>query len=257
MTKKDWYYEWRNLKIMLEPMVNKADELQREYNSTHDRFTSLVAQGRHPNVERFREKLWDLEGQALKNYESSRTLLRGRGQVVMDKLREADPQNFQPDGWLMKHDHIKDTLNSFHPIDLIHAGPSAPVTTTSNTFLNVVDIDSPIICKQFSPTSDQLEGLEELQNNIIFYFAIILFCVTWIFVLLLVKLARFCISNKNINHFKLVYSSLNLPPVLRNAFLSYILLYLKLDATKPIGSGRYLITANLLIALWLFTYSCD
>jgi len=38
-------------------MVKKADSLQTEFNKAHDKFTSLQAQGRHPNVGRYREKL--------------------------------------------------------------------------------------------------------------------------------------------------------------------------------------------------------
>lgn len=37
--------------------VKKADSLLAEYNRLRDKFTSLQAQGRHPNVGRYREKL--------------------------------------------------------------------------------------------------------------------------------------------------------------------------------------------------------
>ena len=50
----------------------------------------------------------------------------------------------------------------------------------------------------------QMEGLEELHNNIIFYLAIILFSVSWILVSIVLQYSKSYISNKYINHGTLV-----------------------------------------------------
>lgn len=57
--------------------------------------------------------------------------MRGRGEVVMDTLRERD-RNFHPDEWLMKHDHVRDSIQDFHPIDLIHKSPKVNYGTSGN-----------------------------------------------------------------------------------------------------------------------------
>jgi hypothetical protein len=79
-------------------VVKKADSLLTEYNKYHGKFTSLRAQDKHPNVDYYRGKLLNIQDQALDNYQSTRTLMRDRGQVTMDKLRAFDGDNFQPDG---------------------------------------------------------------------------------------------------------------------------------------------------------------
>jgi len=84
----------------------------------------------------------------------------------------------------MKHDHVRDTLfNGFHPIDLIHAPKPAPTATayTNNVYtVTVTHNDSPLPVSLFTPDNfiPHMEGLQELQNNLIFYSTILLFCVT-------------------------------------------------------------------------------
>jgi heme/copper-type cytochrome/quinol oxidase subunit 2 len=50
----------------------------------------------------------------------------------------------------------------------------------------------------------QMEALEELHNNIMFYLAIIMFSVTWIFFSIILNYTKSRISNKYMNHGTLV-----------------------------------------------------
>jgi hypothetical protein len=50
----------------------------------------------------------------------------------------------------------------------------------------------------------QMEALEELHNNIMFYLAIIMFSVTWIFISIILNYNRSSISHKYMNHGKYV-----------------------------------------------------
>ena len=50
----------------MKPKVKKANILQSEYNKADVKFTSLIAQDRHPNEARYKEKLWDLQDKAVK-----------------------------------------------------------------------------------------------------------------------------------------------------------------------------------------------
>jgi amino acid transporter len=52
--------------------------------------------------------------------------------------------------------------------------------------------------------SPQMEGLEELHNNIMFYLAAILFSVSWIIISIILNYNKAKISNKYINHGTLV-----------------------------------------------------
>lgn len=84
----------------------------------------------------------------------------------------------------------------------------------------------------------QMEGLEELHNNIMFYLAIILFSVTWIMVSIMInfkhKTAK--ISNKYVNHGTLVELIWTITPALiliLIAFPSFKLLYLMDEVIDP------------------------
>ena len=77
----------------------------------------------------------------------------------------------------------------------------------------------------------QMEGLEELHNNIMFYLAIILFSVTWIIVSIVINYSHKVtkISNKYVNHGTLVELIWTITPALiliLIAFPSFKLLYL-------------------------------
>jgi cytochrome c oxidase subunit 2 len=50
----------------------------------------------------------------------------------------------------------------------------------------------------------QMEAIEELHNNIMFYLAIIMFAVTWIFLSIILNYTKSRISNKYMNHGTLV-----------------------------------------------------
>jgi len=50
----------------------------------------------------------------------------------------------------------------------------------------------------------QMEGLEELHNNIMFYLAIVLFAVSWIMLSIILNYKNAKISNKYVNHGTLV-----------------------------------------------------
>jgi heme/copper-type cytochrome/quinol oxidase subunit 2 len=52
--------------------------------------------------------------------------------------------------------------------------------------------------------SPQMEGLEELHNNIMFYLAAILFAVSWIIVSIIINFNKAKISNKYMNHGTLI-----------------------------------------------------
>ena len=82
----------------------------------------------------------------------------------------------------------------------------------------------------------QMEGLEELHNNIFFYLAIIMFSVSWIFVSIIINFARSYISNKYINHGTLVELIWTITPALiliLIAFPSFKLLYLMDEVIDP------------------------
>jgi Cytochrome C oxidase subunit II, transmembrane domain len=78
----------------------------------------------------------------------------------------------------MKHDYVRDTFfNGFHPINLIHEAPANYATKNANIItLN----DGPMHFSLFfqDNATPQMEGLEELYNNIFFYLAIIMFSIS-------------------------------------------------------------------------------
>ncbi len=104
------------------------------------------------------------------------------------------------------------------------------VTTTYN--------DTPIPWGLFfqDNATPQMEGLEELHNNIFFYLAIIMFSVSWIFASIIINFARSYISNKYINHGTLVELIWTITPALiliLIAFPSFKLLYLMDEVIDP------------------------
>lgn len=63
-------------------------------------------------------------------------LLIGRYKQVSDALRESDPYNFHPHGWLIKKYHLRNTcFKGFYPIDQIYAASASATTATANTCL--------------------------------------------------------------------------------------------------------------------------
>lgn len=82
----------------------------------------------------------------------------------------------------------------------------------------------------------QMEALEELHNNIMFYLAIIMFSVTWIFVSIILNYTKSRISNKYMNHGTLVELIWTITPALiliLIAFPSFKLLYLMDEVIDP------------------------
>jgi cytochrome c oxidase subunit 2 len=82
----------------------------------------------------------------------------------------------------------------------------------------------------------QMEGLEELHNNIMFYLAIILFAVTWIMLSIVLTYSKSKISNKYVNHGTLVELIWTITPALiliLIAFPSFKLLYLMDEVIDP------------------------
>ena len=82
----------------------------------------------------------------------------------------------------------------------------------------------------------QMEALEELHNNIMFYLAIIMFAVTWILLSIMLNYTRSRISNKYMNHGTLVELIWTITPALiliLIAFPSFKLLYLMDEVIDP------------------------
>jgi len=84
----------------------------------------------------------------------------------------------------------------------------------------------------------QMEGLEELHNNIMYYLAIILFAVTWVMISTIVNFIakKNKISNKYVNHGTLVELIWTITPALiliLIAFPSFKLLYLMDEVIDP------------------------
>lgn len=82
----------------------------------------------------------------------------------------------------------------------------------------------------------QMEGLEELHNNIFFFLAIIVFSVSWIIVSIISNFSRTYMSNKYINHGTLIELIWTIWPALiliMIAFPSFKLLYLMDDVIDP------------------------
>ena len=113
----------------------------------------------------------------------------------------------------------------------------------STIFLNksyLINFDAPEAWGLFfqDNATPQMEGLEELHNNIMFYLFIILFAVSWIMVSIIInyKNDKNKISNKYINHGTLVELIWTITPALilvLIAFPSFKLLYLMDEVIDP------------------------
>ena len=106
------------------------------------------------------------------------------------------------------------------------------------TRINIVNNDTPEPWGLFfqDNATPQMEGLEELHNNIMFYLAIILFSVSWIMVSIILNFKGKRISNKYINHGTLVELIWTITPALiliLIAFPSFKLLYLMDEVIDP------------------------
>lgn len=98
------------------------------------------------------------------------------------------------------------------------------------------DAPEPWGCYFQDNATPQMEGLEELHNNIMFYLAIILFAVSWIMVSIIINFCATKISNKYINHGTLVELIWTISPALiliLIAFPSFKLLYLIDEVIDP------------------------
>ena len=82
----------------------------------------------------------------------------------------------------------------------------------------------------------QMEGLEELHNNIMYYLAIILFAVSWMMLSIIINYRKAKLSNKYVNHGTLVELIWTITPALilvLIAFPSFKLLYLMDEVIDP------------------------
>jgi cytochrome c oxidase subunit 2 len=104
----------------------------------------------------------------------------------------------------------------------------------------IIKLDAPTPWGLFFQDSatPQMEGLEELHNNIMFYLAIILFTVTWIMFIIVRNFAYYNspISHKYMNHGTLIELIWTITPALiliLIAFPSFKLLYLMDEVVDP------------------------
>jgi cytochrome c oxidase subunit 2 len=76
------------------------------------------------------------------------------------------------------------------------------------SYLGFIKLDTPTPWGLFfqDSASPQMEGIEELHNNIMFYLAIILFAVTWMIVIIIKNYisTKTLISHKYMNHGTLI-----------------------------------------------------
>ena len=82
----------------------------------------------------------------------------------------------------------------------------------------------------------QMEGLEELHNNIMYYLAIIMFAVSWMMLSIIINYRKAKLSNKYVNHGTLVELIWTITPALilvLIAFPSFKLLYLMDEVIDP------------------------
>jgi cytochrome c oxidase subunit 1 len=124
-----------------------------------------------------------------------------------------------------------------------HAFVSLPMQSSMGIFL-YQGLNSPIKCDAPQPwgtffqdnATPQMEGLEELHNNIMFYLAIILFAVSWMMISIVINFKNKKISNKYVNHGTLVELIWTISPALiliLIAFPSFKLLYLMDEVIDP------------------------
>jgi cytochrome c oxidase subunit 2 len=107
-----------------------------------------------------------------------------------------------------------------------------------NVILNTIKNDAPEPWGTFfqDNATPQMEGLEELHNNIMFYLAIVLFAVSWMMVSIIINFKNKKISNKYVNHGTLVELIWTISPALiliLIAFPSFKLLYLMDEVIDP------------------------
>ena len=105
-------------------------------------------------------------------------------------------------------------------------------------FSNIIKNDAPEPWGTFfqDNATPQIEGLEELHNNIMFYLAIILFAVSWMMVSIIINFKNKKISNKYVNHGTLVELIWTISPALiliLIALPSFKLLYLMDEIIDP------------------------
>lgn len=103
---------------------------------------------------------------------------------------------------------------------------------------NTVKLDAPTPWGLFFQDSatPQMEGIEELHNNIMFYLAVILFAVSWVMLSTIINFSKSKISNKYLNHGTLVELIWTITPALiliLIAFPSFKLLYLMDEVSDP------------------------
>jgi len=110
--------------------------------------------------------------------------------------------------------------------------------TINNNLYESIDFDTPEPWGLFfqDNATPQMEALEELHNNIMFYLAIIMFSVTWIFFSIILNYTNSRISNKYVTHGTLVELIWTITPALiliLIAFPSFKLLYLMDEVIDP------------------------
>lgn len=120
-----------------------------------------------------------------------------------------------------------------------HAFVSLPLQSLFGLSLfSSVKFDAPEAWGLFFQDSatPQMEGIEELHNNIFFYLAIVMFAVTWVFFSIVITYTKSKISNKYVNHGTLVELIWTITPALiliLIAFPSFKLLYLMDEVMDP------------------------
>lgn len=105
---------------------------------------------------------------------------------------------------------------------------------------NIIKLDAPTPWGLFFQDSatPQMEGIEELHNNIMFYLAIILFTVTWMMITIIKSFVykKSLISHKYMNHGTLIELIWTITPaviLILIAFPSFKLLYLMDEVMDP------------------------
>jgi len=103
---------------------------------------------------------------------------------------------------------------------------------------NAINFDAPEPWGLFfqETASPQMEGIEELHNNIMFYLTAILFAVSWMMISIILSYNKAKISNKYLNHGTLVELIWTITPALvliLIAFPSFKLLYLMDEVIDP------------------------
>ena len=138
-----------------------------------------------------------------------------------------------------------DNIQHFNRINIASERPQEYQNLTIDTAQNIkmnneTNHDTPEPWGLFfqDNATPQMEGLEELHNNIMFYLCIILFAVTWVMlsIILNYRKNKARISNKYVNHGTLVELIWTITPALiliLIAFPSFKLLYLMDEVIDP------------------------